>query len=127
MASLAEVERLAMALPEVEEGTSYGNRAWSVRKKSFAWERPLSKKDQRELGDRAPEGDVLGVRVGDELTKEVLCANEGPAIFTTTHFDGFNAVLIVLDRIEPDLLEELIADSWRTVAPARLVAELDEG
>ncbi len=115
-----------MALPGAEEGTSYGNRAWHVKKKSFAWERPLTKKDERELGDLAPEGDLLGVRVEDEMTKEMLCENEGPAIFTTTHFDGFNAVLIVLDQVDPDLLEDLIVDSWRTVAPARLAAELDE-
>lgn len=114
-----------MALPEAEEGTSYGNRAWNVRKKSFAWERPLSKKDQRELGDRAPEGDLLGVRVPDEMTKEMLCENEAPAIFTTTHFDGFNAVLVVLDKVEADLLEDLIVDSWRLTAPARLVSQFD--
>jgi hypothetical protein len=126
LATLADVERISMALPEVEEGTSYGNRAWNVKKKSFAWERPLSKKDQRELGDLAPDGDILGVRVEDEMTKEMLCENEGPAIFTTTHFDGFNAALIVLDQIEDDLLEDLITDSWRITAPARLAKEFDD-
>ncbi len=125
MASLDDVERIAMALPEVEEGTSYGNRAWNVKKKSFAWERPLSKKDQRELGDRAPEGDLIGVRVDDEMTKEMLCENESPAIFTTTHFDGFNAVLIELEKVDPDLLEDLIIDSWRILAPTRLAAKFD--
>lgn len=116
-----------MALPEVEEGTSYGNRAWNVKKKSFAWERPLSKKDQRELGDLAPEGDLIGVRVDDEMTKEMLCENEGPVIFTTTHFDGFNAVLIELEKVEADLLEDLITDSWRITAPARLATGFDAG
>lgn len=126
MPTLADVDRISTALPEVEEGTSYGNRAWSVKKKSFAWERPLSKKDQRELGDRAPEGDLIGVRVEDEMTKEMLCENEA-GIFTTTHFDGFNAVLIELEKVEADLLEDLITDSWRITAPPRLAKKFDAG
>lgn len=126
MASLADAERISLALPEAEEGTSYGNRAWKVKGKTFAWERPLGKKDVAELGERVPDGDILGVRVPDELVKEILCENEGPAVFVTTHFDGFDAVLIDLEKIEPDLLEDLITDSWRTMAPARLAERSDE-
>ncbi|HMT04450.1 MAG TPA: MmcQ/YjbR family DNA-binding protein [Solirubrobacterales bacterium] len=120
MATIADVERIARALPEAEEGTSYGNQAWKVRRKTFVWERPLRSRDEDELGEATPEGDVVGVRVPDEFTKMVLCENEGPAVFATAHFDGFNAVLIDLEAIEPDLLEDLITDSWRAMAPARL-------
>lgn len=121
MATLGDVERIALALPEVEEGTSYGNQAWKVRGKTVVWERPLRQRDEDELGDATPDGVVVGVRVPDELTKEVLCENEGPAVFATAHFEGFNAVLIDLDRIEADLLEDLIEDSWRTLAPRTLL------
>lgn len=123
MATLSDVERIALDLPEVQEGTSYGNRAWKVRNKTFVWERPLRQRDLDELGDAAPDGVVVGARVADELTKDVLCENEGPAVFATTHFDGFNAVLIDLDRVEGDLLEDLINDAWRAMAPARLTSE----
>jgi hypothetical protein len=123
---LADAERISLSLPEAVEGTSYGNRAWKVKGKTFAWERPLGKKDEAELGDRAPDGDILGVRVPDELVKEILCENEGPAVFVTTHFDGFDAVLIDLKKVDPELLEDLITDSWRTMAPAKLAAGLDD-
>jgi hypothetical protein len=45
MADWEDVQRGALALPEVEEGSSYGSRAWSVRKKGFVWERPLRRGD----------------------------------------------------------------------------------
>jgi len=121
MATLADVERIALGLPEVEEGTSYGNPAWKVKGKTFVWERPLRRRDEEELGEAAPEGEIVGVRVEDELTKEILCENEGPAVFTVDHLDGFDAVLIALELVEPGLLEDLITDSWRTQAPPRLV------
>jgi hypothetical protein len=37
MAGWADVEAIAGGLAEVEEGTSYGNRAWKVGGKLFAW------------------------------------------------------------------------------------------
>ena len=51
MATWDDVERIASGLPAVVGGTSYGNRAWKVGSKrhSFAWDRPLSKKDRRDL------------------------------------------------------------------------------
>lgn len=127
MSTLAVVERVAFGLPEVEEGTSYGNRAWKVKGRTFVWERPLRNRDEEELGDDAPDGLVVGVRVPDEFAKQVLCENEGPAVFVTSHFDGFDAVLIDLELADPDLLEDLITESWRTLAPARLVKEFDAG
>lgn len=125
MATIAEVGQFAVGLPEVEVGTSYGNQAWKVRGKTFVWERPLRQRDEDELGDAAPEGIVIGVRVPDELTKQVLCENEGPVVFTVAHFDGFDAVLIDLETVERDLLGDLITDSWRTLAPARLARDFD--
>jgi hypothetical protein len=125
VASIDDVERIALGLPEVEEGTSYGNRSWKVKGKNFVWVRPLRQRDEDELGDAAPDGVIIGVRVPDELVKEVLCENEGPSVFTVEHLEGFNAVLIDLDRIDDVLLEDLIADAWRTMAPSRLVADLD--
>jgi hypothetical protein len=47
MATWRDVSRLALALPQAEEGTAGHdrNRAWKVRKKLFVWERPLRKSD----------------------------------------------------------------------------------
>ncbi|MBN8870022.1 MAG: MmcQ/YjbR family DNA-binding protein [Solirubrobacterales bacterium] len=126
MPSLMDVERIALGLPEAEAGTWFGQQAWKVRGKTFVWERPLRQRDEDELGDAAPDGVTVGVRVPDELIKQVLCENEGPAVFTINHFKGFDAVLIALDQVEGDLLEDLITDAWRTMAPADLAEDFDE-
>ena len=40
MVTWDDVERIATALPEVTEGTSWGNRCWKVKGRTFAWVRP---------------------------------------------------------------------------------------
>jgi hypothetical protein len=121
MADLDDVQRLAAALPDVSEATSYGHRAWSVHGKAFVWERPLRRPDWQALG-LEPTGDaVLGVRVLDLPDKDALLAEYPESCFTTPHFDGYPAVLVWLDRIEERLLAELITDAWRARAPKRLL------
>ena len=117
MATWEDVRRLAMALPEVEES---GERAWRVRKKGFAWERPLRKADLEALGDAAPDGPILGARVPDVGAKEALLADAPDVYFTTPHFDGYPAVLVRLGAIGVAELEELLAEGWLARAPKRL-------
>jgi hypothetical protein len=111
MASWEDVAAIALALPEVEEGTSYGNRAWKVGGKLFVWERPLRKKEIEALGDAAPTGPILGIRVGDEEAKQALLSGRPEIYFTTPHFDGHPTVLVRLDRVPRAELEEAIAEA----------------
>lgn len=120
MATWADVERIATALPAVEEGTTWGNRCWKVAGATFVWVRPLGKKDRADLGDEAPDGEVLGVRVADEGEKAELLAAEPDVCFTIPHFDGYAAVLVRLDDVAVDLLTELVTDAWRCRAPQRI-------
>ena len=120
MADWEDVDRLALALPETEAGTSYGNRAWAIKGKAFAWERPLRGTDRKALGDAAPEGPILGARVEHLVAKEALLADDPEVYFTTPHFDGYPAVLVLLERIGVDELEELLAEAWLARAPKRL-------
>ena len=121
MATWDDVRRLAMALPETAEGTSRdGLPGWSVKGKSFAWERPLRRGDLQALGDAAPEGPVLAARVPDVGAKEALLADGGEVYFTTPHFDGYPAILVRLDRIAAPELEELLVETWLCRAPGRL-------
>jgi hypothetical protein len=124
MATWAEVEEIALALPEAAEESAYGNRAWKVRKKLFAWERPLRDKEVVELGEAAPpaEAPILGVRVPDEEAKRALLESEPEVYFTTPHFDGSNSVLVLLDRIPRADLEEAIVEAWLSRAPKRVAA-----
>jgi len=123
MASWDDVARICLALPETTEATSYGSRAWQVRNKAFVWERPLRKKDVAELGDAAPTGPVLGAYVPDEGAKNALIAEEPDVYFTTSHFDGFAAVLCRLDELDTASLAELAGEAWACRAPKRLAAQ----
>ena len=100
MATWDDVARLALALPETAESTSYGNIAWKVKGKAFVWERPLGKSDLKALGEDAPpEGPILGAYVEDLGEKEAVLAADPDTLFTIRHFDGFPAVLVLLDRV----------------------------
>ena len=127
MADWDDVDRLALALPEAVAGTSYGNRAWAVKRKAFAWERPLRGPDRKALGDAAPDGPILGARVEHLVAKEALLGDDPGVYFTTPHFDGYPAVLVRLEQIGLEELEELLAEAWLARAPKRLAkAFLDE-
>lgn len=121
MATLNDVRRFAMALPEVAEHPSYdGQASWTVKGKGFVWERSLRKSDLKELGDDAPAGPILGVRTEDLEMKDAMLASEPGIFFATTHFDGYPAVLVRLKKIELKLLKQVIIDAWLTRAPKRL-------
>jgi hypothetical protein len=123
MATWDDVARVCLALPGTTETTSWGSRAWKVRDKGFVWERPLRKKDLAELGDAASAGPVIGAYVPDEGAKQALIAEEPDVYFTTSHFDGYPAVLCRLDALDEQALTELAEEAWACRAPRRLVAE----
>ena len=136
MMTFEDVARLALALPETEETTSYGNVSWAVKSggkakpKGFVWERPLSKKDRTLLTEAAeievpPDEVILAARVEDLAEKEAVLAEHPDAVFTTPHFSGYPAVLVRLDRIDESLLAEIITSAWLAVAPKKLAAEFD--
>jgi hypothetical protein len=118
-----DVRQLALSLPETSERESRGNAQWRVKDKLFAWERPLRKPDLEALGDRAPEGPVLGAMVGDLGEKEALLAEDEGVFFTTPHFNGYPAVLVRLERISLEHLRQVLVEAWIARAPSRLAAE----
>lgn len=123
MASWEDVRRIALALPETDERPSRGSAFWRVRGKGFVWERPLGKADLRALGENAPTGPILGVRVEDLDAKEALLAAAPDRFFTTPHFEGYPAVLVRLERIPLDELRELVVEAWLARAPSALAEE----
>lgn len=124
MAGWEDVRRLALALPEVEERTAPDGRPeqWRVHDKLMAWDRPLRAADRAALGDEAPQGPILGVRVPGLEAKEALLAEYPGVCFTTPHFNGYPAILVQLDLIDVDDLEDLLVEAWLTQAPKRLCA-----
>ena len=120
MATLDDARRLALALPGTAEKTSWGSLHWRVHDKGFVWERPLRKTDLAELGDTAPTGDILGVRVADLGERDTLVAAEPDVFFTIAHFHDFPAVLVRLSAIGVDELAVVITDAWLDRAPKKL-------
>ena len=120
MATVDDVRRIALRLPETSERESRGSLDWRVTDKGFVWERPLRKSDIEALGERVPAGPVFAAHTADEGVKLALIADNPRVFFTTPHFDGYSAVLFELDRVGVDELAELITDAWLARAPARL-------
>ncbi|MEV8613053.1 MmcQ/YjbR family DNA-binding protein [Amycolatopsis sp. NPDC051373] len=120
MATWEDVARLGAQLPGTELVVKRDTRSWDVKGKAYAWERPLRKTDLDALGDAAPEGDVLAVRVPDIGAKEALLADEPGVFFTTPHFDGYPAVLVRLAEIDLPTLEEALVEGWLCRVPKKI-------
>ncbi len=120
MSNWDDVREIALGLPDTSERPSRGHAFWRVRDKGFVWERPLGQTDLRALGDAAPDGPILGVRVENLGIKEALISGNPEVFFTIPHFDGYSAVLVQLDRIGREELREVIVEAWLARAPRRL-------
>ena len=123
MASWEDVRRIALALPETSEKVSREHVQWRVRDKLFVWERPLRGTDLKALGDAAPDGPILGARVEHLVAKEALLADDPGVFFTIPHFDGYPAILVLLEQIDLEGLDEVIVEAWLARAPKRLADE----
>ncbi len=124
MATWQDVQDVVDALPETENGTSYGNRAWKIRKATLAWERPLTKADREALGETAPLGDLLGLRTADLDEKDELIAAMPDVFLTIPHFDGHTAVLARLDALPVDVLDHLVRATYLRKAPKTLARQV---
>jgi hypothetical protein len=120
MADWEDVRRIALELPESSERSARGMAHWCVRKEVFVWERPLRIGELKALGESAPRGPILCARVEHLGAKDALLADDPRVYFTTPHFDGYPAILVLLDAIPVDELGELIVEAWICRAPKRL-------
>lgn len=123
MATQADVRRIALSLPEVEEAAE--RFAFSVRNKGklkgFVWvwmERIHPKKP------RVPQPKVLAVRVANLTDKDLLLSADPEKFFTEPHYDGFPAVLVRLPVVTARELRPLITEAWRCQAPKNLAKEV---
>jgi len=105
--TFAVARRLALALPGVVEGTSYRTPAFRVAGKFFFRLRE--------------DGESLAIRIDFDTREALLQANPG-AFFITDHYRGYPAIRVQLSTVRRLELNALLEQSWRCVAPKRLVA-----
>lgn len=120
MATRADVRRIALALPAVEE--TPGRFAFAVRvkgkAKEFAWVW-MERVDPRK--PRVPNPAVLAVRVAGLAAKDTLIAAHPQMLFTEPHYNGFPAVLVRLTAVPVRQVKTLLVEAWRTQASKDLL------
>jgi hypothetical protein len=104
------LREMALSLPGVEEGTSYGTAAFRVKGRFFI---------------RLKEDGESIVLKTDFYERDFLMQSDPRAFFTTDHYRDYPSVLVRLAAVRPRRMEELVAESWRRLAPKRLVQEYD--
>ena len=105
--TFAVARRLALVLPGVTEGTSYGTPSFKVEGKFFFRIRE--------------DGGSLAVRI-DFDTREALLQANPRAFFITDHYRGYPAMCVRLSTVRRSELKSVLEQSWRCVAPKRLAA-----
>ena len=122
MATQADVRRIALSLPGVEETPNHF--AFSVRNKGklkgFVWVW-LERVDPRKA--RVPQPKVIALRVANLFDKDFLLSLDPKKFFTEPHYDGFPAVLVRLPAVTARELRPLITEAWRCQAPKDLALE----
>ena len=109
--SWAQLRKLALALPRVAEGSSYGTPAFRVGKKFFLRLRE--------------DGETLVVKVPEPLRDALLEADGEKVFFTTDHYRGHASVLVSLPRVASADLQQVLEEGWRELAPKAVVAAWD--
>jgi hypothetical protein len=105
--SFEDVRRIALSLPGVEEGLSYGTPGFRVAGRLFA---------------RIKEDGVTLVVRTDGDTRDILLEANPAAFFVTPHYRGYDWMLIRLASVTPEELREQLVAAWKRRASPRLSA-----
>ncbi len=106
-----DLRKLALAWPEVEDGTSYGTPALKVRRKLLA--------RLKEDGDSLV---IPGVPFDE---REMLVESQPRVFYFTDHYKDHPMVLIRLSNARRATVEPLLRRHWRTLASKAAVKGFD--
>jgi hypothetical protein len=111
LTTFEDVRRLALALPETEERLTWETDiTFRVRDKIFA------------IGGEGATS--VSIKASPERQAELVDLD--PETFRPSAYVGrFGWVTVDLERIPPELLDDLLRGAWRRTAPKRLVAATD--
>ena len=99
--SLSRVRRVAMKLPDVEEGTTYGFPAFKVWDTAFAW---FPKKKEVDPG-------TLGVRMSI-LERDHRILTNPKVFYVTPHYRDYTSVLARVEHLPDAALRELLESGY---------------
>jgi hypothetical protein len=102
---MTRVRAIAMKLPDVEEGTTFGYPAFKVHGKAFAW---FPKKKEVEDGS-------LGVRMSI-LEREHRIKAEPAIFYVTPHYKDYPSVLARVGLMSQAQLRELLESGHEFMA-----------
>lgn len=106
-----DVAALALPLPGVALGTSYGTAAIKVA--------PKADGSGGKLLARLREDGNLVLRCEDGL-REMLLATEPGVFYLTPHYQGYDWILVRLAAANPEQIAGLVERAWEGLAPAKL-------
>ena len=107
MIDIAQIRRIALALPHVEERPCYGTPAFYIRGKLLA-----------RLHE---DGETLVVKIDRDLRDALL--DLAPDVYRLTpHYAPYPMVLMRLSAATTDQIEDRLAAAWRAHAPKRLLS-----
>jgi hypothetical protein len=99
-----DARKMALALANVEEGTSYGT--------------PALKAGGKLLARLREDGDSLVVGTTFEEREEMMAADP-ETYYITDHYLKYPWVLVRLSRVHPDELRDLLSRAWRLASTAK--------
>lgn len=129
-ATPADIDAICRSLPEVELGTSWGDRP--------TYKVPTGPKGKGFLLYRAAHRTAIDPATGEPFTdllvihtptaddKAALVDDPDSPFFTIDHFRNHNAVLVQVSRlgeVDREELVEIITEAWAAKAPKRLVQQ----
>jgi hypothetical protein len=120
-AKVSDVDAICRSLPEVELGTSWGDRP------TYLVRAPRHDAVDPDTGEEYQ--DLLVIRTANADDKAALVEADGP-FFTIDHFRSYNAVLVQQSRlgeVDVDELREVLTDAWLAVAPKSLAKKFLAG
>ena len=103
------VRKAVMHLPCVEEYTCFQTPAFRVKKKLLARIRE--------------DGETLAVHADD---RDLWIKGDPSVFFITDHYRNYPFVLVKLPVVKEDVLQQLLLESWKRIAPKRLLKEFED-
>ena len=106
-----QLQRLCMALPEVEERETWGDATFRVNGKIFV----IS----------SPDGDSASIKASLDDQSGLVAMD--PDTFAVAAYTGkYGWVRVRLGGVPVELGDRLIKNAWRRTAPKRLLAKFEE-